>query len=523
MTAVSAGAGPGSEDTLTELAEIAPLSHPLIASISLFDFEQAPPGHLREIYGAVYRALSDNPEYARAPKNIARFFPREHGKSEVGSVVIPVWLALKNPNIRILIMSETESQAKGKLRECRDHIREVGERFDREIIEDNKTEITLDRTATWDVPTIKAAGFSTGITGGHFDVIVFDDLVSWETQRTESRREKTWNQFQDYLNLGSRGETVNIVIGTRKHPDDLYSHLIEGPAWDAEVLPAISDWSIVENDQFDVVTDAGARYNAADIDQINPTEETIVATEPKRDVDVLWPDRWPLDALLLDLVTGYGQEQGTLIWQREMQNNPAALQGQILSEEMISWVDELPKRKGQYTWVAGLDPAVEDDPEKAATNDTDYWAIAVGAYDRVTDETFIVDIDRRRGMTMAQGLQWAQSNLQPYQISECLVEDAQAQRWFVQTGKDEGLPLRQSKSTGKKEKRIISMSPRFENGKVKIVSPAPGNSKKWQSFLNEWASFPAASHDDRLDATEILLRSVYDDETRNQSGFIISR
>ena len=33
-------------------------------------------------------------------------------------------------------------------------------------------------------------------------------------------------------------------------------------------------------------------------------------------------------------------------------------------------------------------------------------------------------------------------------------------------------------------------------------------SAKWQSFINEWVSFPIGKHDDRLDACEIGFRSI---------------
>lgn len=493
-----------------------PLVHPLVTSLACFDFTHAPPEHLVEIYISFFEALS--PHFPYAPKNLARFMPREHGKSEVGSVVIPVWLALRDPNIRILLMSETEGQAKGKLRECRDRIRQLGPYFNRTITENNKTELTLTRSAEWDVPTIKAAGFNTGITGGHFDVIVFDDLISWETQRTPARREKAWQKFQDYLNLGSEGETVYLTLGTRKHPDDLYNNLIAGPAWDAHVRRAISDWSLVENAEYDVLTDSGSRYAAAEIPYINTESETIVTVEPQRDVPVLWPERWPLAALLMDLVSGFGEEQGTLIWQREMQNQADVLQGQILTEEMLTFVPTLPKPRREYSWVAGLDPAVEDDPEKAAANDTDYWALTVLAHDRLAKTSFLVDVQRRRGLTMAQGLNWANALLNAYPVTKCLVEDAQAQRWFVQTGKDEGLPLRRSTSSGKKEDRIMAMSARFENGRVQVVAENPGRSQRWQSFLSEWAGFPNAAHDDRLDSTEIALRGVSGGSQTKEAG-----
>ena len=509
-------------ETLSQLAREDPLASPLVASVACFEYDQAPPAHVREIYGDVRRALSDR--YPRAPKNLVKLMPREHAKSEAGTVVIPTWKALDDPNVRILIMSETETQAAGKLEECAEHIERLAPQFGRKLTRNSHTELTLEREATWDQPTIKAAGFETGITGGHYDLLVFDDLVSYDTQRTNGMREKAWEKFQDYLNLGSEGESVFLVLGTRKHPDDLYSQLIAGPAWKTTVRRAIQDWSLVENNEYEVVTAAGKRYKADQIGEIDGETETIVDVDPFREVDVLWPDRWPLESLLLDMISGFGSEQGSLVWKRENQNDAAALQGQILTADMLHFSATKPVDK-KLEWYAGLDPAVEDDPQRAAENDTDYWGLAIIAHDPAADTTYVIDVHRRRGMSMAEGLAWVQGHLADYPgIDRCLVEDAQAQRWFVQTGKDRGLDLKGTKSTGKKEDRIISMSARFESGKVQLFAPdasstgpadAVADTSRWGPFLSEWANFPTGQHDDQLDAVEVSLRNL---KRRNTSS-----
>jgi len=43
--------------------------------------------------------------------------PRNHGKSTIFSVFYPLWLIAKNPNIRIIIVSNTSTQAKSFLRQ----------------------------------------------------------------------------------------------------------------------------------------------------------------------------------------------------------------------------------------------------------------------------------------------------------------------------------------------------------------------------------------------------------------------
>lgn len=498
---------------IERLAENDPLAHPLAFVNRHRRHKYEPPPHLREMYGAVFRGMS--PKYPDAPRRLLRLYPREHGKSEAGTVDTPAWSALRDPNIRVLIMSETTPQAKNKLRQCRDVIERVGPEYGHEIVEDTKKSLTLARAANHDVPTIQAAGFDTGVTGGHYDLLVFDDIVSYKTQRTEVRRTNAWLQFSDYSqNLGSEGESVYLVLGTRKHPEDLYGRLLDSIGWESKVRPAVFDWSVVENGEYAIVTDDGRSYAPDELYKINPRKQTVARVEPHREVDVLWPERWPLPKLLENYVssmtggdTGEADAiEGSLVWKRENQNDASALQGQVLGEDMLHFVDELPD--GRYYTYAGVDLGIEEDPEKAARNDTDYWAVVLGKHNYDTDVTYLTDVHRRRGMTLEKGINWVIAKTQSADPQRIMVESNQAQRWFVQTAKDKGLRFQQTSSSGSKEERIIAVSSRFESGRVQILDDSRRRRDKWQSFANEWAAFPTGSHDDRLDAVEIMLRAL---------------
>ena len=498
---------------MAELAKTQPLIHPGVFAITFREYDYAPPRHLRDIYGRVWRAFSD--EHPRAPKKLTELKPREHGKSEAGTVDIATWRAMSDPTSRTLIMSEGSRLAEDKLQQCRTLIERHGDRFGLDIIESNNSSFTLANDANHGESTIEAAGFGSKVTGGHFDLIIFDDLVDWPSQRTEARREKIEKQFQNYINLGSEGESVYLVLGTRKHPEDLYNRLIENPAWYTTVDSAIQDWTIVENNEFDVVLqnpDTGdSRTIAAEDIHTVGQDEVIVDTVPHRDVEVLWPERWPLNKLLTDMLAGFGAAEGNLIWKRENQNDAEALQGQVLSEDMLSWIphEEFATKSG-LRWYSGLDPAVEDDPEKAATNDTDFWAFSALAHDG--DTVYLMKPKRRRGMSLDSGISWLRARLNEYEdLNRTRVEKNQAQRWFVQTAKDRGINVVGTNTSNSKEERIISMSSRFESGKVVLV----GDPTQWSSFVNEWCSFPTGSHDDMLDSVEIGLRGVGRQEITN--------
>lgn len=499
---------------IRDLAEEKPLAHPLAFDIRYAGHSSPSPEHLREMYGTAFRAMS--PRYDGVSHRIARLYPREHGKSEAGANILPAWSCVRDPNVRVLLMSETATQAKDILGQTKSTVKRVGEDYGIEIAEDSKKSFTLERDANHREPTIRAAGFDTGVTGGHYDLLVFDDVVSWKTQRTETRRRNARRQFFDYTsNLGSEGDSVFLVLGTRKHPEDLYGTLINSVGWNTRVEEAIQDWSIVENREFDLITEDGKVYDGADLHEINPRKETVGRVRPHRDVDVLWPDRWPLEALLKNYVDSISKDdEGPLIWKRENQNDPEALQGQVLGEDMLHFtpVEEM-EDAGVFdrgSWIAGVDLGIEEDPEKAAASDTDYWAVAVGLHDYTDDITYFWDVWRKRGMSLQKGIRWVNAKLNQPRVgpfSQVLAESNQAQRWFVQTARDEGLDINRSSSSGKKEDRIIGISPRFESGRVRIVERA-ASTGRFEGFASEWASFPTGSHDDRLDAAEIMLRAI---------------
>lgn len=515
-------------DRLVELASKKPLAHPALASLALFEYEYRSPPFLREIMDSVYKGLQYPHQH---PRRLARLYPREHGKSETGSHVIPSWAALQDENIRVIILMESETKAKEKLRQCRNTITDWGPKFGRTIKEDNATNLTLERSANHAEPTIAARGMDSKITGGHYDLLIFDDIVSWPTQRTETQREKRWSQFQDYQqNLGSEGESVYLVLGTRKHSEDLYSELMDTALWDVEVRKAISDYSIIENGEYTVTTDAGNAYGGDELSQIDTRNETIVDIEVDRQVEVLWPERWPLESLIEKLLSEMQSEDGSaLVFKRENQNDPRAMEGQVLKQDMLHFVPPSTVPDQGLRFLAGVDVAVEEDAEKAARGDTDWWAVSVLADHPTSGVTYILDLERKRGITMKRALGWIRTVLNTVEgqwgqpVSRVLVESNVAQRWLVQEAREEDMRFHRSESTGSKEERIISMASRFEAGRVKIVDdhlagglePAEARrraSQKWQSFTDEWVSFPTGSHDDRLDATEIAMRGVSSEE-----------
>lgn len=286
---------------------------------------------------------------------------------------------------------------------------------------------------------------------------------------------------------------------------------------------------MVENGEFDVIaqhdtTGVETRYPADEIASIDPETETILEVDVHREVPVLWPERWPLEALIDDMITGFGAKQGTLIWRRENQNDAEALQGQVLGEDMLNWCREKDVPDAGLQLYVGVDVALVEDADQAAQEDSDYWAAAALAHDPSADRSYLLDIERKRGLSMKRAVGWVRGFVDDVEgdwglfAGKVLVESNQAQRWFVQEARNHDIRFEQTSSSGSKEERIIDMSARFESGRVLLVddydpdespdSDASARSPSWESFVPEWCAFPGGDHDDRLDAVELALRGL---------------
>lgn len=77
-------------------------------------------------------------------------------------------------------------------------------------------------------------------TGKHFDVLIYDDVVTQESVSTPDQIEKTTQSFAVSTNLGS-ARSVKRGIGTRWHFADSYRHIIQNKILEPRVFPATED------------------------------------------------------------------------------------------------------------------------------------------------------------------------------------------------------------------------------------------------------------------------------------------
>lgn len=165
-------------------------------------------------------------------------FPRDHGKSAMVAYRV-AWELTKDPTLRVLYISATSNLAQKQLGFIKQIFESDVHRYywpDHIHPEEGKrkkwtaSEIELDHPLRTSEqirdPSIMTAGLTTGITGLHFDIAVLDDVVVYENAYTQEGRNRVETQYSLLASIEGTGAR-EWVVGTRYHPKDLYSMMLE--------------------------------------------------------------------------------------------------------------------------------------------------------------------------------------------------------------------------------------------------------------------------------------------------------
>lgn len=177
--------------------------------------------------------------------------PRCSLKSCITTVGYALWRLTQNPNLRILIYSDKNEKAEGFLADIKNHIsgEAGGSQFRRVFgnwVDTNKWTLSQivvkPRTAMTKEPSVDTSGIDASKVGLHYDIILFDDIVTDLNVTTKSLMDKTYDCFKKSLSLLIPGGEV-IVVGTRWSFGDAYGRMIADNAgeWGVFVRQAVVD------------------------------------------------------------------------------------------------------------------------------------------------------------------------------------------------------------------------------------------------------------------------------------------
>ena len=178
---------------------------------------------------------------------------REHYKSTIITFAMSIQDILSNPDVTIGLFSHTRPIAKAFLRQIMaefeknefmkmlypDVLFAEPRREARKWSEDGG--IVVKRRANPKEATIEAWGLVDGQpTSKHFDVLLYDDIVTLESVTTPEQIKKTTTAWEISLNLGRDGGKIRYA-GTRYHFNDTYSVMLKRGSAVPRVYAATDD------------------------------------------------------------------------------------------------------------------------------------------------------------------------------------------------------------------------------------------------------------------------------------------
>ena len=170
--------------------------------------------------------------------------PRGTGKSKIAQGYV-AWLALHNPDMRIIIVSDSDGKATLFLNTIKNVLEysPVIKEYYGDVRGDVWTEhaITIKgRKFIQTEPTVMSVGSGSGrVTGLHCDIILMDDIESFDSARSEVKRKRLQEWYKTTLSPVLMSDGSTMVCATRYHQVDIYQMLLDEFSFNQLILPAI--------------------------------------------------------------------------------------------------------------------------------------------------------------------------------------------------------------------------------------------------------------------------------------------
>lgn len=177
--------------------------------------------------------------------------PPEHAKSTTITMNYVTYRICQDPNIRVIIVSQTQEMAKRFLRGIKDRLASENRNYQKLQV-DFAPEGGFDAgAAAWTAdsiyissssrdsgekdPTVQALGIGGHIYGSRADLIILDDCVTGKNAH-EYEKQMDWLQREVYNRLSYPGGRI-LLVGTRLAPTDLYGEIIKDDYYGEESSP----------------------------------------------------------------------------------------------------------------------------------------------------------------------------------------------------------------------------------------------------------------------------------------------
>lgn len=420
-------------------------------------------------------------------------WPRGSFKSQVFNVGQVAWLIACDPNLRILVTSETSRQA---IKFVKETMKIIESEWFKELFGDHTqgewkpgsgtfTSSLRTRKGIKD-PTLAAAGVGEVQTGAHWDFVFMDDICSQENTKTPDSIESLWYWFgeiQAQLDpgiLAPDGKTIwggrMFIIGTLHHYSDIYCKIMEDPDLAADFDISQHAWS-----------------------------EPITDPAGDDEIDLFFPGR-----LTREYVARQKRTLPPRLYACFYENRPTTGEQQLFRPEYFNSIPDENIPNSIWTYILTDFAFIADEKKKDRADRTVFWVVAMDC-NRVA---YVLDVvigrwkpsdSVRIACDLWNRYQWA--NLKGMTIEKTcynellssVFEEVRRQTHvmpkFIQIG---------GRSQEVKDMRIEAAEPRWRSGEIYFAQSFRDNLRKWRPMFQEMTQWPFSSHDDVPDAISDL-------------------
>lgn len=400
-----------------------------------------------------------------------QLWPRGSFKSAVFDVGMSSWEIARNPNIRVLVCSETGKQAKKFVQQSMALIDSqwFRERFGVHQGKQKWQPGTGSFTSALRTDkhtkeaTLQSAGAGEVWTGSHWDLVIMDDVVSQENTRTPEALENMRFWFGEILAQLDPGCRL-LMIGTLHHYADLYCQILKDPEMKALFELSIHSWQ----------NEDGSLFFPGRI------TEKFVDQQRK-----LMPSR---------------------LFACFYENKPTTKEQQIFHPEYFHVIENEDIPSHVWTYIFTDFAFIAEEKKKGKTDRTAFWIVSldnnraayvrdfyVGRWKPSDSVRIACDLWNRYQHLNLKGL--CVEDTTHKELLSSLFEEVRRQvfirpRIITVAGRSQEI----------KDIRIESLEPRFKRGDIYFARSLKENPRKWKPLIDEMTEWPFSAHDDIPDA-----------------------
>lgn len=411
--------------------------------------------------------------YERKIKRLVINLPPRHLKSIIVSVLFPIWCWVKNPRIRFLFSSYSESLSTKHSKDRRDVLESEWFRFHW-----NKIKLATDQNVKTEFMNnfrghMIATSMLGTVTGKGGEIIIIDDPQDPKTAESQSMRQSiidAYNRsFITRINTNAAG--VLILIMQRLHVDDLTAHVLRSYPnkqinWTHISLPAIA---------------------GRDEEIIFPISKRKII---RKEGEPLFKERESLKDLEEKKML-----MGSYAFSAQYQQSPIPKSGGLIKRHWWKFYITMPSEFDEL--IQSWDCSFKDTPS------SDFVCGLV--WGRIGSKKYLLDAVHERldfPSTILKiktlSSKWPKATLK-------IIEEAANGRAVIDTLSREISGIVSYRPTSSKIARLNAVSPEIESGNVFIPDPSIAS---WvHDYLIEFDTFPNGKFDDMVDATtQALIR-----------------